>query len=181
MTLSAKFQQASNSTVIDQKLGVGEFVTRQSANPFCDADWRVVETLLKGFSKLCRKGWRVYFVHMEHSALISRRGDPAIEDGFGDSAGGSRPRIGLPSLLWPARTQTQEHSRRPTDTKMPRQPHDREAPEQELKATTATHKSLSPRNEADAGLRVAIAHRTPTTPHAHATSCPTSTCRQGGL
>lgn len=48
---------------------------------------------------------------------------------------------------------------------MHRQSHDREAPEQDLKATTAIHKSLGPRNEGDAGLRVAIADRHPQITH----------------
>jgi len=113
---------------------------------------------------------------MEHETLISYSGDSVADDGFVEPVGRSWPEDNVESLPGSTRAQTQEHCPYPIFTEMPRQSHDRKAPELNRSTVIAARDSDNPKDDRDSGLLVATAYRHPQITHAHATSCGMYTC-----
>jgi len=98
---------------------------------------------------------------MKHSTLIGHSGDPAVDGGVGHSAGCLWPGNNVQAMSRSTRTQAQERSPQLAQTKMPRQAHDGERPEQAPNAATPTSDGHDPIHDRDTGPRIAKARQHP--------------------
>jgi len=190
-TLSPEFQEPSQRGPI-HAAAVREATIRHVGDGLDpmprEAWWRkgsggvraVTETLLRGFLKLWRKGWRVYSAGMRLSTLIGHRGEPAVGCVLLGPVGRRWSVLEVQFLSAAARTPAQVHSLPRQHTRMPYQSQSRQVRVLDRSIPTATRDSYDPESEDDTGLNVAKARSHPQITHARATPLPMSTCRQGG-